>query len=376
MIPIYEPYLTPYKKSALQAIESGWISNHGVFVEKATQKLKDILNVKHVILMSNGTVATHCLFKSLKFKHPLLTKIYVPNNVYVAAWNAALMEYDEKFLEVLPIDEKTWNMKEDEEFILSLEENAALLVVHNLGNIVNVPRIKSLRPDLIIVEDNCEGIFGKYGNNYSGCSEKTLCSAVSFYGNKTVTTGEGGAFLTNDDEVYNYIKKVYSQGMSSKRYVHDVHAYNYRMTNIQAGFLYDQLLDIDAILQRKKNVFDTYDELLENLKNENKIKLQKVSNNTNRANWMYPLRIVNNTKTPEETFEIFKNMGVETRPFFYSFEHHEHLKNLKCNSQLDSNLSNLLNREIIMIPSSPTITKEEQFKVVESIFQFITFLNT
>jgi perosamine synthetase len=294
----------------------------------------------------------------------------------VAAWNSVLMEYNKDLLEVLPINEKTWNMKEDEEFILSLEENAALLVVHNLGNIVNVPRIKSLRPDLIIVEDNCEGIFGKYDNIYSGCSEKTLCSAVSFYGNKTVTTGEGGAFLTNDDEVYNYIKKVYSQGMSSKRYVHDVHAYNYRMTNIQAAFLYDQLSDIDAILQRKKSIFDTYDELLGNLKNENKIKLQKVSNNTNRANWMYALRIVNNTKTPEETFEIFKSMGIETRPFFYSFEHHEHLKNLKCNSQLDSNLSNLLNREIIMIPSSPMISKEEQFKVVESICQFITFLNT
>ena len=369
MISIYEPYLEPYKKSASEAIESGWISNHGVYVEKATQKLKDILNVKYVILMSNGTVATHCLFKSLKFKHPSLTKIYVPNNVYVAAWNAVLMEYDENFLEVLPIDEETWNMKEDEEFILSLDKNAALLVVHNLGNIVNVPRIKFLRPDLIIVEDNCEGIFGKYENIYSGCYEETLCSAVSFYGNKTVTTGEGGAFLTNDDEVYNYIKKVYSQGMSNKRYVHDVHAYNYRMTNIQAAFLYDQLSDIDSILQRKKKVFDVYDKLLENLKNQNKIKLQNVSNNTNRANWMYALRIVNNSKTPEETFEIFKSMGIETRPFFYSFEHHEHLQCLQKHNQVDLNLSNKLNQEIIMIPSSPMITEEEQFKVIQSILK-------
>jgi perosamine synthetase len=241
MIPIYQPYIENYKCSAIKAIESGWISNHGEYVEKATQKLKEILKVPYVILMSNGTVATHCLFKSLKFKHPEISKIYVPNNVYVAAWNSALMEYPIEYLEVLPIDEHTWNMKEDEELILSLEKNSALLVVHNLGNIINVPKIKRLRPDIIIVEDNCEGVFGYYEGVKSGCSNSSLCSSISFYGNKTITTGEGGAFITTDKIVYNYIKKIYSQGMSNERYIHDVHAYNYRMTNIQSAFLYDQL---------------------------------------------------------------------------------------------------------------------------------------
>jgi perosamine synthetase len=75
----------------------------------------------------------------------------------------------------------------------------------------------------------------------------TVYVRLSFYGNKIITTGEGGAFLTNEQNVYEYIKKVYSQGMSNIRYLHNVHAYNYRMTNIQAAFLYDQLNDIDSI---------------------------------------------------------------------------------------------------------------------------------
>ena len=68
-IPIYIPYLSKYKKSAFDAIESEWISNHGIYIEKATNKLRELLDCKYVILMANGTVATHCLFISLKYFH-------------------------------------------------------------------------------------------------------------------------------------------------------------------------------------------------------------------------------------------------------------------------------------------------------------------
>ena len=252
MISIYEPEISNYSNSAIQAIKSGWISNHGEFVEKSTNKLKEILNAKHVILMANGTCATHCLFLSIKYKYPNINKIYIPNNCYVAAWNCCFMEYDKNQIEVMKMDVNTWNICVDEEYIKSLDTNSAVLIVHNLGNIINVPRLKRLRPDLIFVEDNCEGFTGKYEDIYSGTSESSLCSSVSFYGNKIITTGEGGAFFTSDDEVYNYIKKVFSQGMSSIRYLHDTHAFNYRMTNIQAAFLYEQLNDFDKIITNKK----------------------------------------------------------------------------------------------------------------------------
>jgi len=364
MIPIYSPLLLKYKKSAINAIESEWISNHGIYIEKAENKLKEVLNSKYVILMSNGTVATHCLFKSLKFKYPNINKIYVPNNVYVAAWNCALMEYTIENLEVCPIDQETWNICENEEFILSLEKNSALMIVHNLGNIVNVPRIKRLRPDIIIIEDNCEGFYGEYENIKYGCYEGTLCSSISFYGNKTITTGEGGAFITQHEDIYNYVKKIYSQGMSDKRYIHDIHAYNYRMTNIQAAFLYDQLCDIDYIINLKNKVFENYYNLLKGNKN---IVFQKANENTKRANWIFPVRLINNQMNQLETFDYFKKNEIETRPFFYSYEHHEHLKFLHKHPFCDIDLCNLLNKEIIMIPSSPCIEYGDQIKVSECI---------
>lgn len=160
MISIYNPNIKEYTSSAIDAIKSGWISNHGIYIKKATDKLKEILNVKNAILMANGTCATHCLFISLKYKYTNISKIYIPNNCYVAAWNSLFNEYLENEVEVMKMDINTWNINTDEEYIKSLSENSAMLIVHNLGNIINVPRLKKLRPDIIFVEDNCEGLFG------------------------------------------------------------------------------------------------------------------------------------------------------------------------------------------------------------------------
>jgi perosamine synthetase len=367
MINIYEPNIKKYSEKAIEAINSGWISNHGEYINLSTKKLNDFFNIKHSILLSNGTCATHCLFLAIKYKYPEIKKIYVPNNAYVAAWNSALMAYNIEQLEVMKMNLDTWNIETDEKYIQTLDKNSAVLIVHNLGNIINVPRLKKIRPDLIFVEDNCEGLFGKYNGIYSGTSDDIFCASISFYGNKIITTGEGGAFLTNHQDIYEYIKKVYSQGMSSVRYLHDVHAYNYRMTNIQAAFLYEQLNDIENILSNKKQIFDNYETLFEPLIIAGKIALFKKEDNTENAHWIFAIRIIGNNKSIEETTEFFKIHNVDIRPFFYPINKHEHLTNIENNDEI----SLLLNKEIIMIPSSPTITMDEQKQVVDVVKMFL-----
>jgi perosamine synthetase len=279
------------------------------------------------------------------------------------------MVYNIEQLEVMKMNLDTWNIETNENYIESLDKNAAVLIVHNLGNIINVPRLKKIRPDIIFVEDNCEGLFGKYNGIYSGTSDDILCSSVSFYGNKIITTGEGGAFLTNHQDIYEHIKKVYSQGMSNIRYLHDVHAYNYRMTNIQAAFLYDQLNDIDNILSNKKQIFENYESLLQPLISCGKIVLFKKEDNTENSHWIFAIRIIGNNKSIEETTEFFKIHNVDIRPFFYPINKHGHLTNIENNDEI----SILLNKEVIMIPSSPTITIDEQKQVVDTLKIFLHF---
>lgn len=366
-IQMYEPYLEKYKSSAINAITSGWISSLGKYIELATKKLKEVLNAKYVILTNSGTSATHCLFIALKYKYPNINKIYVPNNVYVAAWNCALMEYNETELEVMKMDNNTWNICTDTEYIMNLDKNSAMLVVHNIGNIINIPKLKRLRPDIIFVEDNCEGLFGKYEDIYTGCSDSTLCSSVSFFGNKTITSGEGGAVICSDLSVYEYLRKTCHQGITAKRYVHDVFGYNYRMTNIEAAFIYDQLCDINNILEMKRNVFNNYELLLEKLSGEGKVQLQKVSSDVVKANWIFAVRITNNASY--EKIQLHMNShGIEIRPMFYPINSHKHLQNIQIS---DDGVPQILNQECIMIPSSPTLEFNEQKHIVECIESYI-----
>lgn len=364
MINIYEPNIAPYTKSAIDAINSGWISNHGTYVEKSKALIQDTFNVKHAILMANGTCATHCLFLALKYKHPEINTIYVPNNAYVAAWNASLMTYEQSQLRVMKMDENTWNIDTD---ITDLQPNSAVLIVHNLGNIINVPKLAEQRPDLVFIEDNCEGFTGKYNGIYSGTSPTTLCSAASFYGNKIITTGEGGVFMTQHTEIYEYINRVYSQGMSSTRYLHDVHAYNYRMTNIEAAFLYDQLLDLQSIIAQKQEVFQRYRERFSQLQS---IKLFSIEHGTTPANWMFAIRIPNNPITITNTVEFFKQNNVDIRPFFYPMHRHQHLADAPTDP-----IAETLNRDIIMLPSSPTLKQKQQYHIVNTTIKFMLYIH-
>jgi perosamine synthetase len=362
MIPIYEPDILKYKQSALEAVNSGWISNHGKFIGLASSKLVELTGSKHCILMNNGTSATRCLLKALKYKYPSLNLIYVPNNVFAAVWNCVSEEYESTGvkIEVLEVDRETLNMNCDQKYINTLKDNAAVFVVHNMGNIVNVPYLKTIRPDLVFVEDNCEGFLGKYGGVYTGVA--ALCSSISFYGNKNITTGEGGAFLTNDDALFEYIKTYCNHGMSSTRYIHKVIGTNFRMTNIQAGFLYDQLNDIQSIISRKKIVFENYKELLYPLMSSGKISLLKSADNTEISYWIFALKI-NREIDYNKTEQFFGERLIQIRPAFYDFREHSIYDFTSDNIQFKTNT--------IMIPSSPSILYSEQQYIVKIITEYL-----
>jgi len=365
MIPIYKPFINRYIESANTSLKDGWISNHGKYIKLSSDLLKKFLNVDYCILMNSGTAATHCLFLSLKYKYPNIKKIYVPNNVFIASYNSVLMEYSKDMIEVMKIDKNTFNIDTSEDYIKTLSKNSAVLIVHNLGYIVNVPRLKNIRPDLVFLEDNCEGFTGKYNNKFSG--SESLCSSLSFYANKTITSGQGGAFLTNDMDLYNYITKVHNHGMTKEKYIHDILAYNYKMTNISAALLYEQLKDINYILKIKNNIFVYYDNLLLKLFQNNKIIKLKDEENTINAKWMYCI-IIPNVKY-KNIEKYMNNNNIETRPFFYDISKHKHLKNIR------NIYPKLVNVESgIMLPSYPELKKQEQIFITDCLIKYLNTL--
>lgn len=347
MIPIYQPYFNQENLShAHKAIDSGWVSSQGEYLDLSKNKLKELLGCKRLILTNNGTTATHLMALALKYKYPHINKIIVPNNVYVAAWNSFLFD---KNYELIPIDSDldTWNFdtsKLDE----LIDGNTAILVVHNIGNVVDVPKLKLKLPHAVILEDNCEGFLGKYGQSYTGT--ESFASSISFYGNKTITSGEGGAFITGDDDVFEYINRVKSQGQSSTKFIHDILGYNYRMTNIQAAILYGQLECLDEIKDKKHKIFNHYKSIFENIEG---ISFQKIEPGTQHSEWMFGLRFNRLSLQQKKDLELHLfQAGIDTRPMFYEMKQHKYMSSIP---NQDTN-SVAISQQCIILPSFPQLT--------------------
>jgi perosamine synthetase len=239
-------------------------------------------------------------------------------------------------------------------------DDTAILVVHNVGNIVNVPRLKSILKEHQFIEDNCEGFLGEYEDLPTGT--KSLASSISFYANKTLTCGEGGAFITNDADIHALVYRQANQGQTSERYVHDILAYNYRMTNMQAALLLSQLSLREEIQQKKSNIFEFYSKNL-----SNKYILQKISNGTKHSHWIFSVRL----KGCDYTSNIMPqcNKSFETRPMFYQMSKHKHLR--KYSNIDDENVAKLLSKECFMLPSHPNLNENDLNEIVQVLNKIV-----
>lgn len=361
MIPIYQPYLpSQCLKYAHDALDSTWISSQGVYLDKAKELLKEKVKSKYIILTNNGTCATHMLALGLKHKYPHINKLIVPNNVYVAAWNCFMFQDWYKF-QTIDANLDTWNFNHQK--IEKVDENTAILVVHNLGNVINVPALKKRFPNTVIVEDTCEALFGTHENTMTGT--ESLVSAVSFFGNKTITSGEGGAVFVQDEELFLHLNSVRSQGLSPIKYVHDKLGYNYRMTNVQAAILYGQLELADEIRNMKAEVFQTYRTELASVE---QVKFQVVEKGSSHAEWMFAVRFDGFTQQQKKDLELFLfENSIETRPMFYPINAHEHLKHVEG----DVAVATQLNHQCLMLPSYPTLSVGQVKLICNTIKNFM-----
>jgi len=359
MIPIYKPYINDYLLSyAYDALSDGYISSaKGKYLELAENYLREMTGMTHVLLTNSGTSANHLMTRCL-LKYQKNYRVAVPNNCYVAAWNGLL--YDDS-LELVPYDANidTWNA----DYSSLGDEEKIVLIVPNLGNVTNVRALQRKYPDKVFIEDNCEGFLGTYEGRISGTA--SLMSTASFFGNKTLTAGEGGALFTNDDDCYHYALKLRGQGQSERRYIHDELGYNYRMTNVQAAILYGQLMNHTEILERKFEI---------NLAYTNRLKktviLQTSEENTEHSTWMFGIRIPGSTYTRAE--KHFNDCGVDVRPMFYPMSSHKYLTSV-ANVDNETN-AKILSDECIVLPSYPELTSLQVRGICQVVEDYVEVL--
>ena len=243
-----------------ECIESSWISSQGKYVTKFEKAFEEAHPGTHAIAVSNGTVALHLGLIALGVKPE--DEVIVPNLTFAASANAVINAGAKPVF--CEIDRKTWCIQPDELRRLVSPKTKAIMPVHLYGQPCDMDSLKEICAefDLLMIEDSAEAL----GSEWKGQKVGTFgdASTFSFFGNKTISTGEGGMILFSDPKVAEKARILRDHGMSkNKRYWHDVVGYNYRLTNIQAAIGVAQMEKFQEILSKKLRIAAFYESALE-----------------------------------------------------------------------------------------------------------------
>lgn len=232
-IPLAYPLLNGNeKKYVLDCLHTSWISSVGKYVDQFEKSFQDFCGTKYAISCANGTVALHLALLACGIGKG--DEVIVPTLTYIASANAV------SYCGALPVfvdsEKDTWNMDPAKIEEKINERTKAIIAVHLYGHPVNMEPILKIaeKYGLIVIEDAAEAHGAEYKGKKVGSIGHIGC--FSFFGNKIITTGEGGMITTNDDALNEKIRLLKNQGMDQNRkYWFPVIGYNYRLTNLQAA---------------------------------------------------------------------------------------------------------------------------------------------
>ena len=249
MIPVYRPDLSGNEKKYLnECIDSSWISSKGEFIEKFEKYFCKFTNIKYATTVSNGTVAIHLALKVLNIKNN--DEVIVPTFTYIASVNPIIEVGAKPVFVDSNINDWQINVNDIETKIT--ENTKAIIVPHLYGQSAQMDEILKIanKYNLYIIEDCAEALGTLYKNKHVGNFGDI--ATFSFFGNKTITCGEGGMIASNKKELIDLSKNLKNQGISEhKQYWHIRLGYNYRMTNMQAAVGLAQIERINEIILKK-----------------------------------------------------------------------------------------------------------------------------
>ncbi|GLQ88532.1 aminotransferase DegT [Dyella flagellata] len=290
-------------------MNSTWISSKGEFIARFESGFANFVGAGHAASVCNGTVALHLALLVLGIGEG--DEVIVPSLTYIASVNAIrYVGATPIFADSLP---DTWQIDPADVERRITPRTKAVMAVHLYGGACDMTALSELcsRHDLRLVEDCAEAIGTLYNGRHVGTFGDV--ATFSFFGNKTITTGEGGMVVCKTAAMDHSIRHFRGQGLAGDReYWHDVIGYNYRMTNICAAIGTAQLERVNDILRQKKWLAQRYHEALIDVP----IQFQALTAGESPSYWMVTILTPASTDR-DELRKKLKSAGVETRPVFY-----------------------------------------------------------
>lgn len=360
MIPVSEPNLSGNEEAyAIDAVRSTWISSSGKYLNQFEEMFRSYVGTKHALAVSNGTVALHLALLALEIGPG--DEVIVPNFTYIATANAV------RYVGATPVladmDPVTWNISVDSIKRLINSRTKAIIPVHLYGLACAMDEIMALADShgIHVIEDAAEAIGSEYKGRRLGSIGKI--STFSLYGNKTITTGEGGMVTTNDDKIAKFIHLLKNQGVSpTKRYWFEVIGYNYRMTNLQAAIGCAQMEQLEKFIAYKQRNAQTYSSLL-----SPEFGRPAELSHARNTFWMYCTLVPARINRDDFCAHLAKN-GIETRPFFYLLSTMPPYATTKAEVSQDA--KDIAGRGI-NLPSSTKLTEADIKKIATVANEFL-----
>jgi perosamine synthetase len=309
-IPVSAPDIGAREREyVLDCLDSTWISSKGEYIERFEAAFRDFCGAEHSIATNNGTTALHLALAALGIGPG--DEVLVPTLTYIASANAV------RYCGATPVfvdcDPATWNIDLADAELRVTSRTRAIMPVHLFGQPVDLNAVQNLaqKHGLRIVEDAAEAHGATFGDRCVGAIGDV--GTFSFYGNKIITTGEGGMVVTNDAKIAELALMLRGQGQSLNRtYWFPVIGFNYRMTNIQAAIGLGQMESVDEKLARRRQIAARYRVRLPNLTFQARLP------GTQSAEWMVTVALPVTSETErDEIARTLASDGIETRPFFY-----------------------------------------------------------
>jgi perosamine synthetase len=313
-IPVNEPMITAEaKKFVVEAMESGWISSAGKYIKEFEEEFARFIGVKHAITTTNGTAALHLALAALGIGPG--DEVIVPDFTMMATVDAVL--YTGAVPVMVDVDPDTYNLDPTLLEAAITPKTKAIIPVHIYGHSADMDPILSIaaKHGIPVVEDAAEA----HGGTYKGkmCGAMGAINAFSFYGNKIITTGEGGMVTTNDDLLAQKARELKDLAHSpQKRFWHEKMGFNYRMTNLQAACGLGQLEHVQEFIAKKAWMAEAYAKGLADIKG---MRLPVTKAEVKNVYWMYAVLLTEEFPlTRDELRKKLFERGIDTRDFFYS----------------------------------------------------------
>lgn len=357
-----KPSITELEISyASDAARNGWGDDCYKYINKFENLFKDHLGVKHAIATSSCTGAIHIGLSSLGIGYG--DEVIVADINWIASV-APIVHVGAKPIFV-DVDKYSWciDTKKLKEAITP--NTKAIMAVHIYGNMCNMDELSSISKEynIPIIEDSAEAIGSEWNSKKAG--SMGAYGTFSFHGTKTICTGEGGMFVTNDDETFEKSLTLSNHGRSKKQkkqFWPDMIGFKYKMSNIQAAMGCAQLERIDELISKKRKIFYFYKDNLENLP----FQFNPEPENTKNGYWMPTIIVDEDIQFKrEDVLEKFNQENIDARVFFWPLSSLPMFTSKKENSKSYS-----LNMRGINLPSYHDLSEEDQLRVIKVLRNF------